>query len=63
MARHRFAVGQSVTLAFSKHHRPAEGAFRVVAALPDIGGAAQYRIKGDLEKFERVVAESHLSAA
>lgn len=59
----RFAVGQNVSVAYSKRYRHAEGAFRVIAAMPDNGGGIQYRVKGDLEKFERVIDEIHLSAA
>lgn len=57
----RFAVGQSVAVAVSKRYRYPEGAYRVVSAMPASGGATQYRIKGDLEKFERIIDEMHLS--
>ncbi len=63
MSNLRFAVGQSVSVAYSKLYRRAEGAYRVVGAMPSSGGATQYRIKGDLEKFERIVDELHLAAA
>lgn len=63
MTHFRFAVGQTVSVAYSKHYRRTEGAFRVIAAMPDNGGAVQYRVKGDLEKFERIVDEIHLAAA
>lgn len=63
MTSFRFAIGQSVSVAFSKHHRRAEGAYRVIGAMPNSGGATQYRIKGELEKFERIVDEIHLAAA
>ena len=59
----RFAIGQSVSVAYSKHYRRAEGAYRVIGAMPNSGGTTQYRIKGDLEKFERIVDEMHLAAA
>jgi hypothetical protein len=63
MTSFRFAVGQSVSVAYSKHYRRAEGAYRVISAMPNSGGGTQYRIKGDLEKFERIVDEIHLAAA
>ena len=63
MANLRFAVGQSVSVAYSKHTRRAEGAYRIIGAMPNSGGATQYRVKGDLEKFERIVDELHLAAA
>jgi len=63
MTTFRFAVGQDVSVAYSKHYRRAEGAFRVIAAMPNDRGGAQYRVKSDLEKFERIVDETHLAAA
>ncbi len=57
-----FSVGQSVSVAVSKNYRYPEGAYRIVAAMPNAGGATLYRIKGDLEKFECVIAETHLAA-
>ena len=58
-----FTVGQSVSVSYSKRYPRADGAYRVLAAMPNSGGATQYRIKGDLEKFERIVDELHLVAA
>ncbi len=58
-----FAVGQSVSVAVSKLYRHPEGAYRVIGAMPNSGGSTLYRIKGDLEKFERVIAEIHLTEA
>lgn len=63
MTHFRFAVGQYVSVEYSKHYRQAAGAFRVIATMPNDGGAIQYRVKGDLEKFERIVDELHLAAA
>lgn len=63
MTQLRFTVGQSVSVAHSKHHRHAEGPYRVICAMPNSGGSTKYRIKGDLEKFERIVDEVHLAAA
>lgn len=58
-----FSAGQSVSVAVSKRYRHPEGAYRVISAMPNAGGQTLYRIKGDLEKFERVIAEIHLAAA
>ncbi len=57
-----FAAGQTVSVAPSKQHRPPEGRYRVISAMPLNGGGFQYRIKGDLEKYERVIDERHLAA-
>lgn len=57
-----FEIGQSVSVAVSKRYRHPEGAYRVIAAMPNAGGPTLYRIKGDLEKFERVIEETHLAA-
>lgn len=61
MANPRFSVGQSVSVAVSKRYRYPEGSYRVIGAMPNAGGPTLYRIKGDLEKFERVIEESHLA--
>lgn len=58
-----FAIGQSVSVAVSKRYRFPEGAYRVVATMPNGDGPTLYRIKGDLERFERVIDEMHLAAA
>lgn len=57
-----FTAGQTVSVAPSKQHRPPEGTYRVISAMPLNGGGFQYRIKGDLEKYERVIDERHLAA-
>jgi hypothetical protein len=58
-----FTTGQSVSVAISKRYRYPIGSYRVVSAMPSGGGPTLYRIKGDLEKFERVIEEIHLAAA
>ena len=57
----RFAIGQSVSITPSKRHRPAKGAYRIVRQMPPSGGGVQYRIKGELENYERVVEEMYLN--
>lgn len=58
-----FAVGQSVSVALSKRHRLPVGPYLIVGAMPNDGGPTLYRIKGELEKFERVIEEMHLAPA
>lgn len=62
MTNPRFAAGQSVSVTPSKRYRPTKGAYRIVNAMPRSGGMIQYRIKGELENYERVVDEIHLNA-
>jgi hypothetical protein len=59
----RFTVGQSVSVAYSKRYPRPEGAYQIIGAMPKSGGGMQYRIKGDLEKFERVIDEMYLADA
>ena len=64
MSTPRFTAGQMVSVARSKHIPAAEGRYQIIAALPNSGpGATRYRIKGELEKYERVVDEMHLADA
>ncbi|MCW5696481.1 MAG: hypothetical protein KIS96_07055 [Bauldia sp.] len=61
---HRFHPGQRVTLTV----RPtlsdaARGVYLVVRQLPATGDDNQYRIKSEVERHERVVRESQLTAA
>lgn len=58
-----FTVGQSVAVAVSKRYPHPKGLYQVVALMPNGGGSVLYRIKSDLEKFDRVVDATHLAAA
>lgn len=61
---HRFKLGQSVVIAVKGAGTiGAAGNYRIVKQLPPEGGDNLYRIKGDLEAYERVVAESRLKSA
>jgi len=61
---HRFKLGQSVMIAVKGAGTiGASGNYRIVKQLPPEGGDNLYRIKGDLEAYERVVAESRLKSA
>ena len=57
---HTFKVGQRVTMDRSKIFSSAPGTYVVVAALPESGGRLQYRIKSELEKYERVAEQAAL---
>lgn len=62
--RHRFSVGEEVRVVSTSGMWFKHGIeFKVTAALPPQGGKLQYRIKNELEPFERVVSESQLAAA
>ena len=61
---HRFKLEQSVVIAVKGAGTiGASGNYRIVKQLPPEGGDNLYRIKGDLEAYERVVAESRLKSA
>jgi len=62
MKKPTFTVGQSVLLAPSKRLSFAGGKYTIIAAMPG-GGRTQYRVKGDAEKFERVIDEILLDTA
>jgi len=57
---HKFPVGAYVLHQVSV--RSKKETFRVTRLLPDDGAGFQYRIKGGLDGFERVVNESSLEA-
>ena len=58
-----FSAGQNVSVTPSKRFAAPNGQYTVICALPNSGGPVQYRIKGELEKFERVIDEMYLGAA
>lgn len=58
-----FSVGQSVMITASRGYHYSEGAYVVTATMPSGGGPIRYKVKNNLEKFERVIDESSLSAA
>lgn len=60
--RHRFAVGQRLTMAPGGRDFSREAAMcRVVFLLPYEGGALRYRVRSDNENFERIVNEADLT--
>ena len=63
MPAHKFKVGQSVRFTPGKMTPPAGAqAYKIVRVLPAEGGEYRYRIKSVYENFERMAAESELSA-
>jgi hypothetical protein len=61
MSKHRFKVGQKVTLALGKGAGPATGDYTVVQRLPSEGSGPQYRVKSEKETFMRMALERTLS--
>lgn len=59
--KHKFIVGDTVYFTASNVSRPAaSGAYEVIRLLPTDGDDCQYRIKSQIEAFERVAKESQL---
>jgi hypothetical protein len=58
----KFKAGQRVVVGAAKLLTAPKGRYRVVGALPNSGGRAQYRIKSEIEPYERVVDEATLEA-
>ena len=47
----------------TRYTNAASGLYKIVEILPDRDGELQYRIKSDLERFDRVVLESQVAQA
>ena len=62
-AKHLFTVGQAVRLR-SEFRRPflPAGIYHIAATLPPTGGSLQYRIRSDVECYERVTTQETLEA-
>ena len=60
MKRHKFKIGQRVTMLPSRFSVNREGAFQIVRLLPVEQGINHYRIKSVSDGHERVVTESEL---
>lgn len=60
MIKHKFKAGQRVTVGGSRRQSAPRGRYRVISALPLSAGPIRYRIKGDVEQFERIVDEAEL---
>jgi hypothetical protein len=58
MSSHLYQVGQTVRLA--AHAAPnlePSATYKIAMTLPEVGTELQYRVKGDHERFERVVRQ------
>lgn len=63
-APHLYGIDERVVIAVKGAGTiGATGVYRIVRQLPAEGGDNRYRIKGETEAYERVVAESRLKAA
>lgn len=61
MTPHKFTIGETITFAIKDRTRVANpGHYRIVARRPVSNGEPWYVVKSDLERYERVVAESEL---
>lgn len=59
--QHKFTVGKEITFHNEDRTRSAAtGTYRIVAQRPVTNGEPWYVIKSDLERYDRVVAESDL---
>jgi hypothetical protein len=57
-ATHMFEVGQTVHL--NNGFSPSGNLYRITAKLPPIGDSPQYHIQNEVEKFQRMAAQSNL---
>jgi hypothetical protein len=61
MTEHKYAVGETITFINEDRTRSAAGGhYRIVSRRPISNGEPCYVIKSDLERYDRVVAESDL---
>jgi hypothetical protein len=58
---HKYAVGEHVTLSGRQLVKAAPGSYEVRALLPVDRGRFQYRLKSELERYERVVSEDEVT--
>lgn len=63
MALPRFSAGERVSIVRTRTFTAAEGAYRILQALPMERGPQQYRVRNDSENFDRIVEESRLEAS
>ena len=64
MSSHRFTIGQLVCLKSGLPSRSAsKETYRVTATLPARDNSLQYRIRSDVERYERVMTEDLLVKA
>jgi hypothetical protein len=58
---HKYAVGERVVFSSKQLVKVAPGHYEVRALLPLDRGRLQYRLKSELERYERVVSEDELA--
>jgi len=63
MSQTKFGAGQRVSILRSGSFSAPSGTYRIVRPLPLERGPQQYRVKNDLETFDRILDESRLEAA
>jgi hypothetical protein len=61
MAKHKYAVGQTVDFSPGFAAGPGKGQFTIVRQLPAEGDTPQYRVKSTRDGHERMVLESQLA--
>ena len=58
---HQYTVGEHVIFSGKQLLRTAPGYYEIRALLPPDSGRFRYRLKSELERFERVVSEDELT--
>lgn len=62
--KHRYRVGQRLRfVGGGRYFGRSDGVCKVTALMPFEGGTLNYRVRSEVENFERVVAEADLTAA
>ena len=61
IATHKYSIGQHVVFSSKQLVKVAPGQYEVRALLPLNRGRLQYRLKSELERYERVVSEDELT--
>jgi hypothetical protein len=59
----KFTSGQVVRLCRSRYRTNSSGDYKIVRSLPSEGREVEYRVKGLLEPYERIVKESEIEPA
>lgn len=62
MARTKFGEGQRVSILRSGAFAAPSGPCRIVSALPLERGPQQYRVRSEIEGFDRIIDEARLEA-
>ena len=62
MQKHKYRIGELVSLTGQFGSRRPSGVYEVVRLLPIEGGQAQYRLRSKYETTERVAREEQISS-